>query len=330
MQLGVSINPKSADLVRECVSAVEDAGIDLLAHPDSQAIDREVYSSLAAAAEHSESPRLAVMATNPVTRHISVTASAISTIDDLSNGRATLCMAIGDSAVRNTELESASLKELKEAVESIRELLSDGRTEWRNGTSNMNWGPESDLPVYIATTGPKTLATAGRVADGAVFYGDQDRIEWALEQVAEGARAAGRNPEDVEFWVATAGEIADTKDEAIDSLRHTLAASLHFQGKHGALEEYSDDVANRIRRLSEDYRPDLHNTFDNPHNANLIDEYDLRDVVENRPIAGTPSQVCEQLNRCDEMGVDGATLLLRHDHPIKTIQKMGEEIVPKF
>lgn len=286
-----------------------------------------MYTSLAVAAEHSNSVKLAVMATNPMTRHISVIASAISTIDDFSNSRTTLCMAIGDSAVRNTELKPASLKTLKESVESIRELLKDGETEWRGGSVNMNWNPKGDIPIYIATTGPKTLKTAGKFADGAVFYGDQDRVKWAINQVNEGARAAGRDPESVDFWVATAGEVANSKEEAIDSLRHTLAATLHFQGKDGHLEEYSEDIADRIRNLANEYRPELHNTFNSPHNAKLIDKYDLREIVRNRPIAGTPSQVRKQLRQCRDLNVDGVTLLLRHDHPIETIQRIGEDII---
>lgn len=162
----------------------------------------------------------------------------------------------GNSAVRNTERDPASFKRLTSSVSAIRELLTDGETEWEGGMSKMNWKPDSDPPIYIAASGPKTLISAGKVADGVAFYGNRDRISWARERVAKGARETGRDPEDVTLWVATAGEVVSSKADAIDSLRHTLADSLHFQGKHGTLEEFSDDVAERIRQLSSDYRPD--------------------------------------------------------------------------
>lgn len=329
MDLGVSINAGSPAYVKECALAVENSGIDVLAHPDSQAIDREVYATLALSAAYSETPRLAVVATNPVTRHITVTASAIATVDEISGGRAVLCMATGDSAVRNTELEPASLGELKGSVEAIDELFTDGTAEYRGGVSNLNW-PDRPVPTFIATSGPQTLKVAGRIADGVVFHGGLERVDWAQSRVAEGAREVGREPDDVEFWVATPGEVADTRDEAIDSLRHTLAGYVHYRAKHGALDDVPDDVADRMRRLAEEYRSDLHNTFDNPHNAELLDEYDLREAVADKPVAGTPSQVTEQLDAYDEKGVDCVVLMLRHDHPAKTVRRLGDDVVPNL
>lgn len=55
MDIGVSINPGPADYLHKCALAVEEAGLDILAYPDSQAIDREVYTSLAVSAEHQRS-----------------------------------------------------------------------------------------------------------------------------------------------------------------------------------------------------------------------------------------------------------------------------------
>lgn len=329
MELGVSINAGEPAYVKECARAVESAGIDVLAHPDSQAIDREVYTSLALSAEYTEAPRLAVVATNPVTRHVTVTASAIATVDEISGGRAVLCMATGDSAVRNTELKPASLRGLGESLTAIDELFADGTTEFRDGVSNLNW-PERSVPTFIATSGPKTLEVAGRIADGVVFHGGLERVDWALSRVAEGARRVGRDPDDVEFWVATPGEVANTREEAIDSLRHTLAGYVHYRAKHGALDDVPDDVADRMRRMADEYRPDLHNTFDDPHNAELIDEYDLRGAVADKPVAGTPGQVTKQLEAYDQKGVDCVLLMLRHDHPAKTVRRLGDDVVPKL
>jgi len=329
MKLGVSVNAGHFSDMKECARSAEEAGLDLLAHPDSQAIDRALYPILAVSAEHSDTITISAVATNPVTRHPTVTASAIATVDEISEGRAVVCLAVGDSAVRNTEQQPASLDTLIDSVQAIRELLEEGQTQWNGGTSNLNWGPRSSIPVYMAATGPRTLAAGGRVADGVVFGGHPDRIEWAIEHVESGAVEAGRDPENIEFWIATPGEVADSHQEAIDTLRHTLAAWLHIRAQ-GSLNDVPDEIAERIKRVAKEYRSDLHNTFDNPHNADLIDKYDLREYVSDRPIAGRPSQVVEQIKDFKARGVDGAVLLLRHNHPNRTIERLGEEVVPNL
>ena len=68
--------------------------------PDSQLRRRDTYVLLAAAAQATSDIGLGVLLTNPVTRHPSVTASSIATIDELAPGRVELGWGAGDTAVR--------------------------------------------------------------------------------------------------------------------------------------------------------------------------------------------------------------------------------------
>lgn len=92
--------------MQECSLAVENARLDVLAHPDSQVIDQEVLNAGAIGRMLGGTPSGGA-ATNLITRHITVTSSTIAIIDEISGGWAVLCMVIGDSAVRNTEQEPA-------------------------------------------------------------------------------------------------------------------------------------------------------------------------------------------------------------------------------
>jgi energy-coupling factor transport system ATP-binding protein len=57
---------------------------------DSQSIFRDAYQTLAVCATRTTQLQLAVGVTNPVTRHLSVTAGSIATLNELSGGRAVL------------------------------------------------------------------------------------------------------------------------------------------------------------------------------------------------------------------------------------------------
>ena len=54
------------------------------------------------------------------------------------------------------------------------------------------------VPIYIGALGPRMLRLAGEVADGAALnWCDGERVAWSREQVADGARRAGRDPKAV-------------------------------------------------------------------------------------------------------------------------------------
>ena len=68
----------------------EDAGFDGLLFFDTQNLAPEVYVSLAAAANVTTTLKLGTGVTNPMTRHAAVTASAMATLQTISDGRAYL------------------------------------------------------------------------------------------------------------------------------------------------------------------------------------------------------------------------------------------------
>ncbi len=64
------------DLCREA----EDTGFEWLGVADSQSVFRELYVALTVAALHTRRVRLGPLVTNPLTRHLVVTASAIASV----------------------------------------------------------------------------------------------------------------------------------------------------------------------------------------------------------------------------------------------------------
>ncbi|HYY76849.1 MAG TPA: LLM class flavin-dependent oxidoreductase, partial [Gaiellaceae bacterium] len=79
----------------ECAELAEEAGLGGIWVGDSPVLWRELYVLLGAAAERTARVRLGPAVTNPVSRHIAVTASALMTLQELSDGRAQLGLGLG-------------------------------------------------------------------------------------------------------------------------------------------------------------------------------------------------------------------------------------------
>ncbi|HZJ69635.1 MAG TPA: LLM class flavin-dependent oxidoreductase, partial [Planctomycetota bacterium] len=85
-RFGIVLLPESLAGWGAFCREAEDSGFDLLGVADSQSVFREMYVALAVAARETRRVRLGPLVTNPLTRHLVVTASAISSVDELSGG----------------------------------------------------------------------------------------------------------------------------------------------------------------------------------------------------------------------------------------------------
>merc|ERR1712096_170238 len=77
--------------------ACEDAGLDVVGPADSQNLLRETYVCMTVAAMTTSKIKLMTYATNPITRHPTVTAGAFVALQDLAPGRLMMGIATGDS-----------------------------------------------------------------------------------------------------------------------------------------------------------------------------------------------------------------------------------------
>ena len=85
-----------AEFARQC----EEAGFDGVGILDSQMLERDVFVSMAFAAQATQRIRISSAVINPVTRHISVLASAAKTVAELAPGRVEFWLGRGFSSVQ--------------------------------------------------------------------------------------------------------------------------------------------------------------------------------------------------------------------------------------
>src|SRR5438128_2204467 len=123
MQFGTSALVKDFDWYRNVwLPEAEAAGFDSIGTGDSQSLWCDPFVTMTAAAALTRRPGIRVGVINPVTRHPAVVASAMIGIQQLSQGRASLAVATGDSAVRNISEPPATFAELEEYCRALKGL----------------------------------------------------------------------------------------------------------------------------------------------------------------------------------------------------------------
>src|SRR5581483_1762630 len=171
-RFGIVFLPERFDGWGDLCRETEDAGFDWLGVADSQSVFRELYVALTLAVLHTRRLRLGPLVTNPLTRHLVVTASAMASVDEVAGGRAVLGLGSGDSAIHTIGAPPATLAGLEESIVTLGRLTAGETIERAGGAGRARrWRVHRAtrrIPIYLAAEGPRTLELAGRVADGVI------------------------------------------------------------------------------------------------------------------------------------------------------------------
>ncbi len=177
--------------------------------------NRDVWSTLAVLSMMTNRIKLGTGVTNPYTRNVAITASSIASINELSGGRAILGIGPGDKATfdkMGIEWDKP-LTRVKEAVLAIRALLAREQVNQAGFKGAQMAFGAGKIPIYIGAQGPKMLELAGGIADGVLINASHpDDFKFAVPVIRQGAREAGRNPEDVQ--VCAYASFSADKDQA--------------------------------------------------------------------------------------------------------------------
>ena len=184
----------TADFIAEC----EEAGLHGVGVHDHQHSARDVFVTLALAAERTSRIRLYPATSNPVTRHPMVLAALAATLGEVAPGRSHLTLAPGFLSVGNIGHRMARVAEMREAVLTIKRLLAGETLPFGYTHSRMRRVALEPTPVYVLASGPRMMELAGEVGDGAmVLVGlHPDAVAEARRLLQVGADRAGRDLKD--------------------------------------------------------------------------------------------------------------------------------------
>jgi 5,10-methylenetetrahydromethanopterin reductase len=181
--------------VADFIAGCEQAGFNGVGVHDHPHSGRDVYVTLALAAERTRQLLLYPATSSPEVRHPVVLASLAHSLDEIAPGRIALTLAPGFLSVRSVGRPQATLAEMRNAIVMLRRLLAGERVERGKGQFEIRNVSSRPSPVYLLAAGPRMVELAGEVADGALLFVGLDprAIERARAHLEIGAARAGRS-----------------------------------------------------------------------------------------------------------------------------------------
>jgi probable F420-dependent oxidoreductase len=326
MQFGFTLKPDhSIERTLALTRRAEAAGFDYGWLFDSHVLWRDPYPLLTLMAQATTTMRLGTCVTNPATREPSVTASALTVLQELSGGRMDLGIGRGDSARRVLGKPPTSMKDLELAVHVIRALAEGRSIEYEGAVLELPWAGGHRLPVWIAGYGPVALKLTGRIADGAMLQiGDPDLVRWFVSQVRDSAREAGRDPDAVTVMAAAPAHVGDLADARDRTRWFPALVSNHVVD---LVNKYPrDDLPAELTQYIHDREgyDYLHHAEVGSTNAAFVTD----DIVDRFCLVGSVDQHLERLHALADAGVDQFNLYLMNGDEEQQLEVWGREIIP--
>lgn len=289
--------------IESIAKQVERDGWDGLVLTDSQNLAHDVYVALGLAARVTERIGLGTGVTNPVTRHPAVTASAIATVQAISEGRAVLGIGRGDSSLFHLGSEPAPLSVFEPYLRTLHGFLAGDEVRVNEHPSRIRWIDEraTPVPLDVAATGPRVIACAARCAERITFAvgASPERIRWGIEIASKAATSAGRDPQELDFGAFV--NLAPHPDAAVarDLVRGGTGAFAHFSGMGGSSHEGQPPEDRAVfERIHQNYDR-AHHTLARARHAAELDS----DFLDRFAIAGPPELCVDRLEALARTGI---------------------------
>ncbi len=303
---------------------VESLGFDGMWLNDAQCRWRDVYVTLAAAAGSTSRIFLGPSVTNAMTRHLTVTASAMYTLDELTAGRARMGIGIGHAAVKDIGKRPTNIAHLTEAVQTIRKLWA-GREVIIDGFCSRLWYAEvspRSIPVYIAASGPRMIRLAGEIADGILLNvgAEPAYVRSALCGLEDGARAAGRSLEDIRVAARIPACISDDPDA-----RRYVRPCVGVVVLRKAPSDLEEKDRQAVERIRQSYNPQEHLRMNAAYAEHVTDS-----LVEKFALAGRPEECLERVRALAKTGIDEINLTFMHPDTENVLRTFAQRILSRL
>lgn len=322
VEIGIVLEPRNQ--IGETVARAklaEQNGFEFLGITDGQMIWRDVSVALTACAVATERIHMGPWVTNPVTRHLAVTANFIATLNEFSGGRAILGIGNGDDAVRTIGASPARMAELAEIVDTIRDLmdgkevLNKSKVGWKIATG----GPSGlSVPIYWAGANPLSFEYGIKHTDGLVISGfvDEGWLDWMNDFTGTVARDSGRSPKLIFNSAVAVDEDGDAAREAVrpyvaSGLRYASAARVSDWGEEG------------VQRMRDAYNSYHHFRASNEAAVALVPDA----MIPKKSISGTPREAAEVMQRVIDKDITSFSIMPMGDVE-KTIELLATEVRP--
>jgi 5,10-methylenetetrahydromethanopterin reductase len=323
----------------ELVKMADGYGAAAIGTYDSAFLGGDAYVRATLMALTAPRAQIGLRPSNPLTREPQIMASFLASIDQLTGGRAFLDIASGDSAVFNIGYPAASRARIEDYVTCVRGLLAGGEATYQGRAQRVRWAKEAvrpRVPISICAEGPRMLHLGGRIGDGVIAGTGllPEVISDTIARVQAGARAAGRDPAEVDLWFTARSSLHEDRERAVDNVKASVSSILNHAMRFGLDGKH---VPADLRAKVQDY-VDGYELYDHVlhggRNPRRMADLGLTDYAIDRwALAGAPGDWIARIEQLAErgarklwVGVSGGDL----DGQRRYLKLMGEEIMPRF
>jgi 5,10-methylenetetrahydromethanopterin reductase len=285
----------------------EELGFGFLGVGDVHELWADPYVALALAAAATRRIKIGTWVTNPLTRHPTVTANAIATLNDVSGGRAFLGIGAGDGSVRLIGGEPAALDQLAGVLAVIRKHMQAPRAGLRR----------DPVPIYWAAAGQRSTREGARHADGVIVSGwnTPELLRDSLEAIAESAAARGS----AVVPIFNTGLAIDDDRARASALAKPYVARALARPSSARVAGWSKVDVERFRKA---YDYQRHFRSDQELGALVPDE-----LVSKKAIAGTPRDCAAQIVQVMDAGFERIAVIPMGDTET-ALRRLADEVLP--
>lgn len=315
--------------VGECLqmaSRAEELGYGGVWVADSHSVMRGAYEILAVIAARTTSLSLATGVTHTVTRHPAALANSWATLQELSGGRAVCGIGVGESSVRNLGLRPEKLAVFEDKVRVIRALVRGELVEYDGTEMQMAWS-RTDVPIFMACSGPKSLRLGGKIADGVLFQvgADPRLAQYALDNIQKGAEEAGRNFEDIRLYMRVATAVSEDVEAARREIEGYATVAANTVYRTVPREYFDDQLYEELARLMSEYDYREHASNTSRHREFLTDR-----ILDAIGIACSPDDAVQRFQALADLGIEGFVWPANMAESQAYIDTFAEKIIPNI
>ena len=333
MRLGIRLPLcRDARTVAAAALRAEALGFDTVWLPDSQLLWRDVWATACTVAATTERVSIGIAVTNVTTRHPSVVASAIRTVQELAPDRLIVAFGAGDSALRPLGERPTPGERLRTGMEQVRTLLAGEAVDFGGGPMHLR-DAAGLVPTYMAANGPKNLAVAGSIADGVIVLSGASApaLERSLDHVHRGAKAAGRDPSSIDVVVSAFTMVTDDVERDARLLK-PICAGIAQTGGHRllALADIAIEIPDRVPEVY----PDLVHAEDWERAVEVcsrwVSDADALAFARTFSMFGTVEEIAKRVQTLADCGA--TRMQLQHvgsyDLPFDLMESVGTGLLP--
>jgi len=333
MPLTLGIVPfwKSYDrkAVLRTAQVAEDLGYTSIWIPEAWAYEQ--FQLLTEIALATKRIKLATGIANVFSRSAGLLAMSAATLDEISGGRAILGLGTSGQLV----VENFHGLPYEKPLTRLRETIGICRALWRGDRLTPELSTRFDarhfrlemkplrstIPVYVASLQEKAIREIGRLADGWLpTFWPYRHLRDGLALIAEGARAAGRDPQAIEVAPFVGVVPLDDVGMARGMIKPLVAFYIGGMGTyyHAMFCRYGfQDSADRVR--------ELYNAGQRREAAEAVSDA----LIDAIAICGPAAHCREQLQEWHRHGVGSALLNLPTGVPVEMVEQLLRDVAPR-